>query len=102
MQQPCSEYNDSCSAIVRQTVDIALPISLMPSVDLGNVKIVCCGDPHVECCEAEKYGGGLTLKITQTVTYKIPVEYSVEATAGVITSDCKKATPIAICQQGRY
>lgn len=99
MQQPCSDYRETCSSVVYQAVDISLPISLMPSVDLGGIKIMCCDEPRVECCEAVGGRGGIDLKITQTLTYKIHVDYRVESSAGDATSVCKRSHQNAICTQ---
>lgn len=88
MQQHCSEYNDSCSNIVYQTVDVGLPIALTPSVDVGKIKIKCYGEPQLEFCQSE--GGSLSFKVTQTITYKIPIEYSVESNTGEVLSKIKK------------
>lgn len=89
MQQNCFEYEDACSNIIYQAVDVSLPISLVPSVDLDGIQVMCCEEPRVECCEAGC--GGIKLKVTQTVTYKIPIEYRVEASTGDATSVCKKS-----------
>lgn len=99
MQQPCSEYRESCASVIYQAVDVSLPISLVPSVDLGGIKIMCSEEPRVECCEARGECGGVELKITQTVTYKIPIEYRVESSAGDATSVCKKSNPNTNCTQ---
>lgn len=93
MQQHCVDNEDFCSSIIHQSVDVGLPISLVPSINLGNTNLMCCGEPRIECYEAENNCHGLSLRITQTVTYKIPIEYHVKANAGDVTSKCKKLSP---------
>lgn len=86
-QQQCFEYGESCSNLIYQTVDVKLPISLIPSVNIEDIKILCCDEPRVECCKCLCDQNGIELKITQTITYKIPIEYRVKATTGNLTSD---------------
>lgn len=99
MQQPCSEYRESCSSAIYQAVDVSLPISLIPSADVGCIKIMCCDEPLVECRECGSGCGGMELRITQTVTYKIPIEYRVESRTGDATAACKKSNINASCTQ---
>lgn len=89
MQQPCSDYNDSCTNVVYQIVDVGLPISLTPTVNVEHVKIQCCGEPRLELQPTE-CGCRLELKVTQTIAYKIPIEYSIESCLGDVTTECKK------------
>lgn len=86
MQQYCSEYEDSCSTVICKTALVGLPISIVPSASLGNVKILCCGEPRIDCCASAC--GGLELTVTQMVTYKIPIEYHINATGGIATTKC--------------
>lgn len=91
MQHTCLDEKEFCENVVFQTVDVSLPISLVPSVNLGNVKIMCCDEPRVECCKA--CCGGIELRITQSVTYKILIEYGADASAGAATTQCQKCNP---------
>lgn len=99
MHQQCSKYEGSCSSVIYQTVDVSLPISLVPSVNVEEIQIMCCEAPRVECCEARCGRGGIELKITQTLTYKIPIEYEVKATTGDASADCGKNCPNTNCTQ---
>lgn len=102
MQQYCPECGEACSTLVQQTVDIALPISLTPAVHLEGIQIACCGAPQIECCPDEDCCGGLSLKITQTITYKIPITYQVEAITGEVTTECRKKPTDSPCGKYRY
>ncbi len=93
MQQPCSDYNDSCSTVVYQAVDVGLPITLTPSVNVGNIKLQCGGEPRVEL-HLSPCGSRMELRIIQTVTYKIPVEYSIVSNTGSVTSEFEKRNTI--------
>lgn len=101
MHQQCTEYGESCSSVIYQTVDVSLPISLVPSVNIEDIKIMCCGEPCVECCEARCGRSGIELKIMQAITYKIPVEYRVKSTNGDATADCGKNCNNTNCSQCR-
>lgn len=87
MQQCSREGEAYSSSVVYQTVDVSLPISLAPAVNLGDVKIMCCEEPRVECCEARC--GVIELRVTQAVTYQIPIEYAAEAALGRATTECQ-------------
>lgn len=102
MQQHCPEYEDYCSNVIYQTIDVGLPISLMPSINLGNIKIMCCGEPRVECCSSNGNSGGLELRVIQTITYKIPIEHRIEANTGDVMSECKKGNMNTNCNPCRY
>lgn len=88
--QPCSDYDDHCSNVVYQTVDVGLPISLIPTVGVGDIRVMCSGEPRVELCRCDGFRSGLELEITQTITYRIPIEYCAEASAGEVKVECKK------------
>ncbi len=101
MQQPCSDYNDSYSNVVYQTVDVGLPICLKPTVTVGSIKVKCCGEPRVELRQTELGTCPIGIKVTQTITYKIPIEYRIESNTGDVTSECIKNIPVLNKNQHR-
>ncbi len=97
MQPNTCRDDDNCFAVAHQTVDVALPVSIMPLANVGNVKAICCGEPHVECCSMAE--GGFALKITQTVTYKIPISYGASFSTGDVSTGCNKNCSCQSCQR---
>ena len=90
MQQPCCEYNDSCSNVIYQSVDVGLPISLTPGIQVGKMKVKCCGEPVVTCRQTKCGACRCEITITQSLSYKIPIEYSIASQVSDPVCDCKK------------
>ncbi len=91
-QSSCSDYSNMCSNVIYQSVDVGLPIILTPDVDVGKIKIKCTGEPRVELRQFECENGRWELIVTQTVAYKIPIEYSIDSNTGDVTVECEKNT----------
>lgn len=99
MQKNRPEYGNCGSTVIQQTVDVGLPVSIVPIINLGSIKIMCNGDPNIECHNCTGDCGDTGLMITQTVTYNIPIEYCANVTTGNITSECKKNIIESNCTQ---
>ncbi len=87
MQQKCLDYNDSCSSVIYQSVDVGLPISLTPEVMVGKMKVKCCNEPVITFQQTDCDNCSCEIMIKQTLSYKIPIEYGVKPKLGNVMSD---------------
>lgn len=89
MQNCCPDFNDSCSNVIYQSVDVDLPISLAPDVKVGKLKVKCCGEPVVAFRQSKCGICRCEITITQSLSYKIPVEYSIASNVSDAICECK-------------
>lgn len=88
MQQSCPDYSDSCSSVIYQSIEVGLPISLTPEIKVGKMKVKCCNEPIITFRQAKC--GNSEIMITQTLSYKIPIEYSIESNVRDVSCGCQK------------
>lgn len=84
MQHPHSDISDSCDNIIYQSVDVDLLISLTPVVKIDKVTINCNSDPTLVFRHDTCSLYGLEVMVTQTFTFEISIEYSVDSSVNVI------------------
>lgn len=84
---PCPGEDCGCNKIVTQSVDIAAPVTLLPTACLGTVTVACQGVPVVSCT-ADPCGTSSTITVTQRVCVTIPVRYDVSMSTGEPTIAC--------------
>lgn len=79
---------NECAKIGLQYADISVPITLKPDAAIGRIEMKCCGEPTVTCVE-DNGANTCEIVITQKVSIKIPVQYSVVACVGESSIDCE-------------
>lgn len=84
---PCPGDDSGCNKIVTQCVDVAAPVTLIPSACLGAATVACQGMPVVSCV-ADPCGTSSTVTITQRICVTIPVRYDVSMSTGDPTIAC--------------
>ena len=84
---PCDCSQDGCTKVGYQYVDVSVPIQLKPHTTLDNVEIKCCGEPTIMCRE-NGCGNTLELTITQRVSVKLPLRYTITACISEAALDC--------------
>jgi hypothetical protein len=66
---------------------IGLPVELEPEVTVGDIEVLCCGDPTVKIDSFD--GKCHKLMITQKFFIKIPLCYKMNTKVGSCDCDCK-------------
>lgn len=90
MSKETQPFSDQCEHILYQQASIHLPIALIPEVSVGEIKIKTEQAPQVEIRTNKSSGcrHRCELSITQTITYKIPIQYRAKTDIGDVCSAC--------------
>lgn len=83
----CDAPQDVCTKIGYQYADIRVPIEVQSDAQLGDITMMCCGEPIVDCRECQ-CGSTCELIITQKYRVKIPINYKLTACMGESTITC--------------
>ncbi len=78
---------DECKKEFYQYADISLPIEIKPTATIGKIETECCEEPTIVCHE-NKCSNTCEVIITQKVSIKIPITYSVISCAGESAVKC--------------
>lgn len=108
---PCNE--DSCDVTAFTEIDVCVPISVEPYVDLGEPIIECIDEPcllPIPCGSWNKKNGKCRFTICQKLSIMIPIEFKAEALSGPPTVKCsiegegeeedEEGPPYICCGQG--
>lgn len=81
---------DGCDVKVYQDVDLSVPITVEPYVDLGEAIIECIEEPCLEPipCGAWNKKGKCRFCISQKLSIMIPIEFKVDALSGPVSVNC--------------
>lgn len=90
MKNCCHDYDDYCSTNINQAVEVNLPVTLKPDISVGRIKVRCCEKPIITYRQARNNGCECEITVTQTLSYKIPIEYSFDSSLGCVTSESKQ------------
>lgn len=63
-----------CSKVGMQCVDVAQPLTLIPTANVGTAVVTCQGSPRVRC-ETAADGGTCTVTVTQRVCVTVPIRF---------------------------
>lgn len=86
---PCNE--DSCDVTAFQEIDVCVPITVEPYVDLGEPIIECIEEPclvPIPCGAWNKKKGKCRFTICQKLSIMIPIEFKAEALSGPPSVNC--------------
>jgi len=86
--QSCSE--DICDVTAFQEIDVRVPITIEPYVNLSEAIVECVEDPYlmpVSCCACNK-NGTCKFAIAQKLCIIVPVEFKAIASSGPISVIC--------------
>lgn len=83
-------YKDGCDVKVYQDVDLSVPITMEPYVDLGEAIIECIEEPCFVPipCVAWNKKGKCRFCISQKLSIAIPIEFKVDALSGPVSVNC--------------
>lgn len=96
LSRPGDDCGSGCNKIVTQCVDVAAPVTLVPTACLGAVTVACQGMPAVSCV-TDPCGTSSTVTVTQRVCVTIPVRYDVSMNTGEPTISCADGGPCGPC-----
>ena len=93
---------DGCDVKVYQDVDLSVPITVEPYVDLGEAIIECIEEPCLVPipCGAWNKKGKCRFCISQKLSIMIPIEFKVDALSGPVSVNCpgeEEECPSHIC-----
>jgi len=99
---PCDE--NECNINAFQEIDVCVPITVEPYVNLGEAVVECLDDPYIAnipCCTKNK-NGTCKFTIAQRLCVMVPIEFKASASSGptsVICGDTSdedcEATPVS-------
>ncbi len=78
---------DECKKIIQHSVDIDVPIDVVPKAEIGRIEAECCGEPKLLCADGVKPDACHFL-LVQTVSFRIPVKYSFDYSVGKSMTEC--------------
>jgi hypothetical protein len=86
--EECSK--DGCDVTVYQDVDLSVPITVEPYVDLGEAIIECIEEPCLIPipCGAWNKKSKCKFCISQKLCIMIPIEFKVDALSGPVSVNC--------------
>ncbi|WP_326908591.1 hypothetical protein [Sedimentibacter sp. MB31-C6] len=99
---------ESCETDVFQEMDVCVPISIEPYVDLGEAEVECIEDPYIDSLHFCKCNKNETCKFTiyQKICVMIPVEFKAIARSGSTSVICGDISdedcPTHICDEEGY
>ena len=105
---PVNSINDadvnasvSCPAVGVQTVDLCVPVMVMPHAMVGQTRVICCGNPIItpgnNCPISPITECGFTIR--QRVCVEVPVEFGADANALDVHVHCDTAMVGVSCDE---
>ena len=87
-ETPC--YENHCDVNTVQEIDVCVPITVEPYVDLGDPIIECIEEPSLVPipCGAWDKRGKCRFAISQKLSIMIPIEFKAEACSGPASISC--------------
>jgi hypothetical protein len=85
----CNE--DSCDVTAFKEIDVCVPITVEPYIDLGEPIIECIEEPclvPIPCAAWNKKNGKCRFTICQKLSIMIPIEFKAEALSGPPSVNC--------------
>lgn len=104
---PC--YGNHCDVNTFQEIDVCVPITVEPYVDLGDPIIECIEEPNLVPipCGAWDKRGKCRFAISQKLSIMIPIEFKAEACSGPASISClgqeeeeEECPPYICCGKG--
>jgi len=96
---------DDCNVNAFQEIDVCVPITIEPYVNLGEAVIECIDDPYlspVPCCTWNK-NGTCKFTIAQKICVMVPIEFKATATSGPTSVICGNTSdvdcPTFVCDE---
>lgn len=86
---PCNKNN--CDVTAFQEIDVCVPITVEPDVDLGEPIIDCIEEPYlipITCGSWDKKKRKCRFTICQKLSIMIPIEFNVDACSGPAAVNC--------------
>lgn len=86
---PCNKNN--CDVTAFQEIDVCVPITVEPYVDLGEPIIDCIEEPYlipIPCSSWDKKKRKCKFTVCQKLSIMIPIEFYVDACSGPASVDC--------------
>ena len=91
----CHKCEDSgCDVTAYQEIDVCVPITIEPYVDLGNAIVECIDDPYIAPlpCRTWNKNGTCKFTIAQKLCVMVPIEFRAAASSGPTSVICGDAT----------
>jgi len=76
-----------CNKTGTQCVNIAAPLTMVPTASVGTVSVACQGVPSITCV-TDPEGTSCTVTMTQQLCVSVPIRYGVSLTTGEPTIAC--------------
>lgn len=92
----------SCPTVSAQKMDVCVPVTIKPFVNVGGTIIKCCGDAVVQPGRQHCLGmkdGACVFTVTQTLCVEVPIEFGAVANVGDTYVDCLCASSEEICKK---
>lgn len=92
-----------CSSSTYQFATVSLPITVKPSVNTGETKTFCCGEPSITPtqCTFKCSGSGkesCSFILSQHICIEVPIEFGAVACVGEPCVECGHVTGKNLCQ----
>lgn len=99
MKKDCANFAEQCEKVIYQHAEINLPVSLIPDVTVGEIKIKAehCPQVVIQKSKSSSCRHHCQLSIMQTITYKIPIQYSAHTNVGDICSEYAPPSDLPLC-----
>ncbi|MEL7646499.1 MAG: hypothetical protein AAGU76_00315 [Sedimentibacter sp.] len=86
--------DEGCDVTAFQEIDVCVPITIEPYVDLGAAEVECIDEPYIVTspCRNWNKNGTCRFTIAQKLCVKVPVEFKAAATSGPTAVVCGESS----------
>ena len=91
---PMQNEDDACPVTAYQEVDVCLPVTITPYVNVGEAAVTCCGEPTIAAGDTAcsgNVGGQCSFTISQRVCVALPVTFGANTQPGEYAVSCGNA-----------
>jgi len=91
---PMQNEDDACPTTAYQEVDVCLPVTITPYVNVGEAAVTCCGEPTIVSGDTTcngTVGGQCAFTISQRVCVALPVTFGANTQTGEYAVSCGDA-----------
>ena len=95
---------NNCDVTAFQEIDVCVPITVEPYVDLGEPIIDCIEEPYliqIPCGSWDKKKRKCRFTICQKLSIMIPIEFNVDACSGPVSVNCLGGEEVC-CEEPSY
>lgn len=82
--------SDGCDVNVYQDMDVCVPITVEPYVNMHNAQVECIDEPYIVTspCNSNNKNGTCRFNLAQKLCITIPIEFRAKATSGPTSIVC--------------